>query len=347
MTHRFPIKEIARQAGLGTATVDRVLNNRAHVSDQTRARVTAALAELQAQEAQLSARGRRLFIDIVVEAPQRFTKQIRSACEAVLPQVSQAVYRPRFLFQELMQPREMTATLTRIRKRGSHGVILKARNTPAVHQMVDALTQARIPVITLVTDLPDSARLAYVGLDNTQAGRTAAYLLAQMLGPTRPGTAPDPILTTRSQQEFQGEAARFSAFAHHMSRACPGREIVQITGGAGLDRATRAALDQQLITLPRIGAVYSIGGGNRAMLRALQEADRLPQCFIAHDLDAENRALLQQHDITLVLHHDLTQDLLRAFQALSAWHGLSPPIDDSPRTSDVQIITPHNLPSAR
>lgn len=60
MTHRFPIKEIARQAGLGTATVDRVLNGRAHVSPQTKLRVKAAIEESKTQETQLAARGRRL-----------------------------------------------------------------------------------------------------------------------------------------------------------------------------------------------------------------------------------------------------------------------------------------------
>ncbi len=39
MAHRFLIKEIALQAGLGVATVDRVLNDRAHVREHTRKRV--------------------------------------------------------------------------------------------------------------------------------------------------------------------------------------------------------------------------------------------------------------------------------------------------------------------
>ena len=49
MTHRFPIKEIALQAGLSTATVDRVMNGRAHVSPQTRRRVEDAIAEKRAR----------------------------------------------------------------------------------------------------------------------------------------------------------------------------------------------------------------------------------------------------------------------------------------------------------
>jgi LacI family transcriptional regulator len=41
------------------------------------------------------------------------------------------------------------------------------------------LTEAGIPVVTLVTDLPFSKRVAYVGTDNRSAGATAAYLVNQ------------------------------------------------------------------------------------------------------------------------------------------------------------------------
>lgn len=179
MTHRFPIKEIARQAGLSTATVDRVLNERAHVSPQTKLRVTTAIEELRAQEAQLAARGRRLFFDFVVEAPSRFSREVKAAAEAVLPQIGTAVCRPRFLLQEIMEEDEVVGALKRIMKRGSHGVCLKARDTARIRKAVKKLTAAKIPVVTLVTDVRDADRLAYVGLDNAGAGRTAAYLISR------------------------------------------------------------------------------------------------------------------------------------------------------------------------
>ena len=67
MTHRFPIKNIARRAGLGIATVNRALNNREHVRSQTRLRVAVAIEELTAQEARIAARSRRLFFCFGVE----------------------------------------------------------------------------------------------------------------------------------------------------------------------------------------------------------------------------------------------------------------------------------------
>ena len=125
MTHRFPIKEIALQAGLSTATIDRVINNRAHVSPQTRARVVSAVAELEHQESQMSARGRRMFFDFVIEAPTRFSREVKNAAEQVLGQITGAVCRPRFLTQEVMKEDEVVAALDRIAKRGSQGVCLR------------------------------------------------------------------------------------------------------------------------------------------------------------------------------------------------------------------------------
>ncbi len=341
MTHRFPIKEIARQAGLGTATVDRVLNGRAHVSPQTRARVEAALAELKMQERQLSARGRRLFVDVVLGAPQRFTRQVRAACEATLPELPEAVFRPRFLFQEIMREAEIVAILERIRRRGSQGVVVTARDVPVVRDKVGELEAAGIPVVTLATDISCPERTAYVGIDNARAGQTAAYLLAQVLGERR-----STILTSRRREEFQGEAERYLEFRKAFLQARPGDEIVEITGGGGLSRDTRRRLETELFHIPAVDAVFSIGGGNRAIVEVLRDADRAPGCFIAHDLDAENVGLLRSGQINFVLHHDLQSSMYQAFRALSAKHGLVPP-SDATGLSDIQVVTPHNIPIAR
>ncbi|MEM1289780.1 MAG: LacI family DNA-binding transcriptional regulator [Pseudomonadota bacterium] len=341
MTHRFPIKEIARQAGLGTATVDRTLNNRAHVSPQTKARVAAAIGELEAMEAQLAARGRRMFVDVVVEAPQRFSNQIRAACEAVLPDLVEAVYRPRFRFQEVMTEDELLSRFARIKKRGSQGVVLKARDNALVVDAVNDLVRCGIPVATLVTDIPGSNRCAYVGIDNDKAGRTAAYLMARILG-DQPAT----ILTSRSQKDFQGEEVRLVSFRNQLNLIRPGDTVLELVGGAGLERQTKLHLDRVISAPTQIHAVYSMGGGNRAILGALAEVNSPRPQFIAHDLDAENLALLRGGSVGFVLHHDLLQDMRRAFRALSIEHGLLSP-QALPPSSDIQIVTPENIPRLR
>ncbi|RYG91986.1 LacI family DNA-binding transcriptional regulator [Loktanella sp. IMCC34160] len=338
MTHRFPIKEIAAQAGLSTATVDRVINGRPHVSPQTRARVAAALRELEGQEAQLSARGRRLFVDLVVEAPRRFSAEIRAATEAVLPRLGGAVLRPRFDFHERMEAAQTVAILDRIAGRGSQGVVLKARDTGPIRAAIGRLAARGIPVVTLLTDVEAPGRLAYAGLDNAAAGRTAAFLMAQMLG-GQPGV----VLTTMSDSAFAGEEARFAGFAADLARLAPGLVIRDASGGGGLSDGTAEKVGQALADLPDIRGVYSMGGGNRTILAQLDKAGIAPQVYIAHDLDRENRALLRQGRLTVVLEHDLRADMETAFRHLLAAHRIGPG-PDRPGPSDIRVITPANLP---
>jgi len=338
MTHRFPIKEIARQAGLGTATVDRAINKRAHVSPQTKTRVASAIAELEGQESQLAARGRRMFFDFVIEAPTRFSREVQNATEQALKHIGAAVCRPRFLTQEIMTEADVVKALARIAKRGSHGVCLKARDLPAIGEAVDRLVAAGIPVVTLVTDINASGRIAYVGLDNQSAGRTAAYLVATTLGDTA-GT----VLTTRSNDRFLGEEEREAAFIQTLKRRCPKLRIIDVSGGSGVHYETARMMSQVVDQLGDLRAVYSMGGGNRTILEVLRQNRLHPDIYVAHDLDQENRELILARHLNFVLQHDLRIDIQNVFRAFLQHHKL---VADSPvtETSNIQVVTPENVP---
>lgn len=339
MTHRFPIKEIALQSGLSTATVDRALNKRRHVSPQTATRVAAAIAELEGQEAQLAARGRRMFFDVIVEAPTRFSKEVHKAAEQAARNAGPAVCRVRFMAQEIMTEAQVLAALARIAKRGSHGVCLKARDTAAIRNAVDRLTKAGIPVVTLATDLPTSQRVTYVGLDNQSAGRTAAYLVSTALAGTS-GT----VLALRSNDRFWGEEEREIAFLQSLSTLCPDLDVIQVSGGSGVHHETSQVLDGVIEQLTNLRAVYSMGGGNRTILDILHNNRLQPKMYIAHDLDADNRDLIAQGQLNFVLHHDLMADLATVFHAFLHHHKLmpNPPLQTM---SNVQIVTPENIPA--
>mgnify|MGYP001037400686 FL=1 len=315
-----------------------MINNRANVSPQTKARVAAAISELEGQEEQLAARGRRLFFDFVIEAPTRFSREVQQAAEQVLPSIGSAVCRPRFQTQEIMTEDDVTAALSRIAKRGSHGVCIKARDLPTIRAAVNQLIASGIPVVTLVTDLNTTKRLAYVGLDNQSAGRTAAYLIARTIG-DGDGT----VLTSRSNDRFLGEEEREVAFKETLVRLCPRLRIIDASGGSGVHGKTSRIMQSVIAGLDEVRAVYSMGGGNTAILNALDQNASLPDIYVAHDLDNDNRRLIEDGRLSFVLHHDLREDLLNVFQAFLHHHKLMVmPVHTS--VSHIQVVTPENIP---
>ena len=185
MPHRYKVREIAQQSGLSEATVDRVLNDRPGVRENTRAEVMQAIADLDKQRAQLRLNGRRYLIDVVMQTPQRFSDAFRAAVEAELPAFAPAMLRARFHLWEIGLTEQMVERLGRIR--GSHGVILKAQDEPQVADAIDRLVAAGVPVVTYATDVPTSSRPRTSGSTTTAPASPRHIWSSSGWGPLRPG----------------------------------------------------------------------------------------------------------------------------------------------------------------
>ncbi|WP_395310883.1 LacI family DNA-binding transcriptional regulator [Mycobacterium sp. AMU20-3851] len=331
--HRYKVREIAQQAGLSEATVDRVLNDRPGVRENTRAEVRQAIEDLDKQRAQLRLNGRRYLFDVVMQTPQRFSDAFRAAIEAELPAFAPAVPRARFHLWESGSAADMAAELGRIK--GSHGVILKAQDEPEVAEAVDRLVAGGVPVVTYTTDVANSDRCAYVGIDNHGAGLTAAFLVNQWLG-----AAPSGVLITLSRTVFRGEGEREVGFRAGLRAS--GHDIVEVSDSDGIDATNERLVLDALKRHPGIEAVYSPGGGNTATVAAFERLGRACRVFVAHDLDVDNRRLLREGRLSVVLHNDLRADARLAIRVLLAQHGALP--SEPVRPTPIQVVTPYNLP---
>jgi LacI family transcriptional regulator len=301
--------------------------------------VQQAIADLDRQRTQLRLGGRTFIIDVVMQAPERFTSAVRNALEAVLPSLRPAAVRSRFHFREICPTDELVATLDRIRTaRFSRRHPEGARSARNGRRLL-AAGWGRHPRRNAGNRRTGSQRLAYIGMDNRAAGATAAYLMGQWLG-DRQGN----ILVTLSRDFFRGEEEREMGFRSAMRSRYPDRSLVEIDNSDGLDETMRGLVLAALESDPAINAVYSIGGGNMATVEAFASAGRSYSVFIAHDLDQDNTRLLRGGRISAVLHHDLSQDMRQACHAILQAHKALPGAAH-PWPSNIHVITPYNMPA--
>lgn len=362
-SHR--VRDVAEQSGLSPATVDRVLNGRPGVSARAVRAVETALLDLDRQTTQVRLARRSLLVDVVLDAPGRFRAAVREATQEALPGARPATVRARFHESEGAAPADLARLVDGVGTGGrvSHGVVLKAPDDVQVAAAVRRAHERGIPTVTLVTDVSDCERVAYVGLDNAAAGATAAYLVGRLLGPAarsagtrrtgagsrgngasaRDDRVAPAVLATLSHRSFLGEQERLAAFTDQLAADDPAREVVLVGDLHGDDAATEHAVAAALRGGPRVGAVYSMGGGNAGVAAALAAVGAGAVPFVGHDLDADNLRLLRTGVLTAVLHHDLRADLRAALTQLLRAHGLLPGAPTSVASAP-QVVTPFNIP---
>ena len=101
------MKQIAAQAGISTATVDRVLNHRPGVHAQTRLRVAYAISELERRAAASLAIGWNLYVDVIMHSPRRFTTLVQAAVERAMADLDPFRVSARFHLHEDIKPAKL------------------------------------------------------------------------------------------------------------------------------------------------------------------------------------------------------------------------------------------------
>ena len=175
------IKEIAELAGVSRGTVDRVLNNRGMVNPETARKVKEIAKALNYKPNKagiiLSAQKKKLklgvilfgtnnpFFDDVIKGINEKSKELESYnCTIKIKSISLCLS-------------EQIKAMDDFVKEGVNGIAITPYNDERVTIKINELYDMGIPVVTFNSDIKDSKRLAYVGSNYYNSGRTAAGLL--------------------------------------------------------------------------------------------------------------------------------------------------------------------------
>ncbi|EAQ01139.1 hypothetical protein OB2597_14314 [Pseudooceanicola batsensis HTCC2597] len=333
---RTTVSQIAREAGVSPATVDRVLNDRDGVRPRTRdivlqvARKLGYFGPLEAAAPDVTVR-----LDFVLPAGSNsFMRTLKKNLleeSAARGDVTATLHEI-----EGFDPERLSAKLIDLRHR-TDGVGLVALDHPQVREAINALAASGVRIGTLVSDIPTVDKVGYVGVDNRAAGRLAGLLLGRFLPPGQ-----HRIAVFVGSLAYRGHEEREMGVRSILSEEFP---EIRIAGTAEVSDDRDRAYDETMRLLEHgdISGIYNIGSGNQGIARALREARRdRKTVFIGHDLTDATRLMLLDRTMDAVIDQNPRVEAREIVRLLaSSVKGTVEP-EYMPR---LQVVFKENIPS--
>ena len=176
---RPTLQDIARDAKVSTATVDRVLNGRDGVRPRTRDRVLAVARRIGYLADDLATTPAPVRLHVLLpDGTNAFIRDLPTQIAELSAQMAGVTATVEAIAS--LDPDVLSARLDMLHGT-TDGVALVALDHPVVRAALGRLIASGCPVVTLISDIHGVQRLAYAGIDNGQAGRLAGYVLGRFI----------------------------------------------------------------------------------------------------------------------------------------------------------------------
>lgn len=302
---RPTIRDLATEAGLSIATVNRVLSGAGNVRAQTRTLVQDAAARigfygLGAIQARVAAARPKLRLGAILLQPHRpFYQNVAAALRKAAAAINEADIDLRIEFLEDIAP-QTTADRLRAMADDRHAICLTSAVHPVVIDAVDKVQAEGVHVFALISQLSATGQTHYVGLDNWKVGRTAAWAFHNIC--KVPGKIGILLGNPRYRNQEMNEAGFRSYFREFTSGFSLLEPFVTFESSAVAQEMTERLLADH----PDLAGLYVSGGGISGALAALRGTDRAGSIVaVAYDLTDVTRAGLLDGTLTLVISHPL------------------------------------------
>jgi LacI family transcriptional regulator len=340
---RPTVHDIANAAGVSLATVDRVLNKRAGVKRATVERVEAAVARLgyvrDISAANLAKQRTYRLVFIIPEGPNSFMRGLERQLEQLRQPSALQRIDIRILRVPAFDASALASTLDNLVPDAVSGLALVATESALVRDALGRLTDAGVPVVTLVSDMPGSRRDHYVGIDNVAAGRTAANLLGRFVG-GRSGR----IALIAGSMLVRDHVERRMGFDQVIRSEFPALECLPVLEGRDDADMTRDMLTGCLARESGVIGVYNMGAGNRGVIDVLAgRPDYRDLAVVAHELTDHARKALHEGIFDAVINQDAGHEARSAIRWLKARIDGTPLIGGQERIR-IEIYLRDNLP---
>ena len=328
------------------ATVDRVLNERPGVRSATIKKVHAAIDQLgyvrDTAAANLARQKTYRFVFVLPDWKGQFLASLEQAISEIILNAPQDRTEVRTIRVPNHDHTQLAQTLAELDANSVDGLAIMAKETPLVRDAIADLRKRGVPVVSLVSDQPNSERDHFVGIDNVAAGRTAGMLLGRFVGPQR-----GKVIVVITNKQSRDMIERRHGFDQIVGAQFPDLEpLPSVEGQENADHTERVTLRALKQNRDVVG-IYSVGASVQGIARAIQAAGMSNRpILIDHELTENSSSLLRAGVIDAVITQNTGHLARSALRVLRAKCDKTPVIK-SQEIIRIEIVIRENLPSAK
>jgi LacI family transcriptional regulator len=299
MVKRPTLHDLAKAAGVSIATVDRVINRRLPVSDDTAQRVVAAAEAIGYHATSLLKR--RLHempvrrFGFLLQKPDAFYRQLGQELVNATRASQQVEGKPVVEFIEDVVPSIIAERLLQTSKRVD-ALAVVAMDHPLVNEAVETVTATGKPVFTLLSNITSSACAGHFGADSRKCGRIAAWTISRLAQKT------GKIGILVGSHGYLNQDLSEISFRTYMREHAPQFQLLEPIVNFDDERLAYEAVTEMVKANHDLVGVYVSGGGQEGLIRALRENQTTPKIVsVCNELTPATRQALQEGVVDLTL----------------------------------------------
>lgn len=305
---KVTLADIAREARVGVATVDRVLNKRAAVKESTALRVLEAARRLGftlEQPHYRLAAGKapvtiRMGFILLQESHSFYLPLARALAREAAPWLP-AGQAPVILHFAIDAVEAMAQAIHRLSDE-VEVLGLVALDHPLIRHAVARAAARGVRVFTLLSDLSVPQRSGYIGLDNHKAGRTAAWFIERLCR----GNGEIGIII--GDNRFTCQESCEISFRSCLREQGKGQQILEPVRSHERADIARTVTEQMLTQYPALQAIYAPCGGVEGIVDALRDSGRQQEiALVCHGPLSDSELALIDGTIDIMLNHRLDE----------------------------------------
>ncbi|MGV2103822.1 LacI family DNA-binding transcriptional regulator [Rhizobium sp. 21-4511-3d] len=335
---KITLAEVAERAGVGTATVDRVLNDRGNVSEDVSKRVLQAARELGIRRLLPQTHRKMIRIDVILARPELpLIARMGFEFRRLAASIDRSIVIHRTILED-ERPETIAKALSRTT---CDAVVSYMPDHPLVHEAVDGLFAKNVPVVTVISDIRGSSRIGYAGTDHYKAGRSAGYFL------TRMSRAAGPVIILCNHLGFQSHADRVRGIKDFLDNSSEAWDIAEIVEGLDDRDKSELGLRAAFRKYPGAVAIYNVGAANIAVANAIR-ANLLAArpVFVGHELTQNTAAFLREGLMSIAIDQSPERQVWKAVNLILRHFSYGDGKSPLPLETEVPTVLygPENIP---